>query len=151
MDIRYVLMDKCHLDGVVAIENVSFPTPWSKATFAHEVAGNDFAYYVVALDDNKVAGYAGMWVILDEGHITTIAVHPNYRRKGIGARLLNNLISAAKDRGCIKMTLEARPSNFAALDLYEKSGFVSFGMRPGYYSDTGEDAVIMWKELYPVT
>lgn len=150
MKIRLVPMDKFHVDSVVSIEKNSFPTPWSRLTFLNEVSGNDFAYYVVALANNEVAGYAGMWVILDEGHITTIAVHPDRRREGIGQRLLNNLIEEAKRRGCIKMTLEARPSNFGALELYEKTGFVSFGLRPGYYTDTGEDAVIMWKELYPM-
>lgn len=150
MNIRFTLMDKSHLNGVLEIENQSFPTPWSRNTFAHEIAGNDFAYYVVALDGNRVAGYAGMWVILDEGHITTIAVHPSRRRCRIGECLLKNLIDEAKRRGCVRMTLEARPSNFAALELYEKMGFISFGLRPGYYADTGEDAVIMWKELYPV-
>lgn len=150
MEIRLVPMDKSHVDSVVEIEKTSFPTPWSKMTFLHETSGNDFAYYAVALAGNEVVGYAGMWVILDEGHITTIAVHPARRREKIGQCLLNNLIYEAKRRGCIKMTLEARPSNFGALELYEKNGFVSFGLRPGYYTDTGEDAVIMWKELYPM-
>ena len=150
MEIRLVPMNKSHVDSVVDIEQNSFPTPWSRMTFLHEASGNDFAYYVVALADNEVVGYAGMWVILDEGHITTIAVRPARRRERIGQRLLTNLIDEAKRRGCIKMTLEARPSNFAALELYEKTGFVSFGLRPGYYTDTGEDAVIMWKELYPM-
>ena len=150
MEICFTGMKKSHIDGILEIENQSFPTPWSRATFSHEIAGNDFAYYIVALMDKSVVGYAGMWVVLDEGHITTLAVHSTQRRVGIGFKLLNNLIGEAKRQGCIKMTLEARPSNFPALELYEKTGFVSFGLRPGYYSDTGEDAVIMWKELHPV-
>ncbi len=151
MEIRYVAMRNAHLDGVLKIENRSFPTPWSRMAFSHEIADNDFAYYIVALVGNKVVGYAGMWVILDEGHITTLAVHESYRNKGVGARLLNELINDAKQRGCLKMTLEVRPSNLPALELYQKTGFLSHGVRPGYYADTGEDAIIMWKDLYPAS
>ncbi len=147
MEISLVAMKNSHLDGVMEIENQSFPTPWSKTAFYHEIAANDFAYYIVAMAGNKVAGYAGMWVILDEGHITTLAVHPDFRGQGIGTRLLNELIAEAGRRRCEKMTLEVRPSNDQALKLYEKNGFVSYGVRPGYYSDTGEDAVIMWKQV----
>jgi len=147
MNIRFERMKKIHLDGVIEIEGQSFPTPWSRAAFGHEIAGNDFAYYIVAISGNTVAGYAGMWVIPDEGHITTLAVHPSFRRAGIGSCLLKELINEAERRGCVKMTLEVRPSNFSALRLYEKTGFISHGLRPGYYTDTKEDAVIMWKEL----
>ena len=149
MEVSFDIMKSSHLTGVMEIENQSFPTPWSKGAFAHEICGNDFAYYIVALAHRKVVGYAGLWVVLDEGHITTLAVHRLYREKKIGSRLLNELISEAKRRGCVKMTLEARPSNFPALNLYQKNNFISAGMRPGYYSDTREDAVIMWKDLYP--
>jgi ribosomal-protein-alanine N-acetyltransferase len=147
MDIRLAHMKNIHLDQVVVIENNSFPTPWSQSAFAQELTNNDFAYYIVALMENQVAGYAGMWIILDEGHITTIAVHPAHRHQGIGAFLLNSLLKEAKKRACDKMTLEVRPSNRQAIDLYEKAGFVSYGVRPGYYSDTQEDAVIMWMDI----
>jgi ribosomal-protein-alanine N-acetyltransferase len=147
MDIQLAHMKNIHLDQVATIENSSFPTPWSRSAFAQELANNDFAYYIVALMDNQVAGYAGMWIILDEGHITTIAVHPNHLRQGIGTILLNALLREAKNRDCVKMTLEVRPFNRSALDLYEKNGFMSYGVRPGYYSDTGEDAVIMWMDI----
>ncbi|HWI54223.1 MAG TPA: ribosomal protein S18-alanine N-acetyltransferase [Desulfobacteria bacterium] len=151
MNIRFIPMEKSHLDEVLEIESQSFPTPWSRSSFTHEITGNDFACYFAAMEGGKVVGYAGMWIILDEGHITTIAVHPSRRRCRIGKSLMNMLINEAKSRGCVRMTLEVRPSNPGAIDLYEKLGFVSFGVRPGYYSDTGEDAVIMWKELYPET
>lgn len=146
MGYKVVLMKTNHLDGVMEIENVSFPTPWSRMAFTHELLDNDFAYYIVVLEGEKVVGYAGMWRILDEGHITTISVHPDYRRKKIGAKLLTELILAGIRQGCTRMTLEVRPSNHAALELYGKMGFVSHGRRPGYYSDTKEDAIIMWKD-----
>jgi len=148
MEVNFLNMKSIHLDGVLEIENQSFPTPWSRTAFFHEITGNDFAYYIVALADGQVAGYAGMWVILDEGHITTVAVHPAYRRQKVGSRLLSELINESRKRGCIKMTLEVRPSNANARKMYEKAGFVSYGIRPGYYSDTGEDALIMWNDLY---
>ncbi|MBU7008440.1 ribosomal protein S18-alanine N-acetyltransferase [Phosphitispora fastidiosa] len=145
--VRIKRMCKAYLDEVVAIENTSFPTPWSRMAFSHEIDNNDFAYYIAALAGDRVIGYAGMWIILDEGHVTTLAVHPSYRRKQVGGTLLCELFKEALCRGCQKMTLEVRPSNFAALRLYENTGFISHGVRHGYYSDTGEDAVIMWKNL----
>ncbi len=147
MEIELVAMRDFHLDGVMEIENRSFPSPWSRAAFFHEITGNDFAYYITAMAGKTVAGYAGMWIILDEAHITTLAVHPSYRGKGIGGMLLRELASRAKQKGCAKMTLEVRPSNSHALELYEKLGFVSCGVRPKYYSDTGEDAMIMWRDI----
>lgn len=146
--ISFENMKKTHLDDVVEIERYSFPTPWSREAYFHEIAGNDFAYYTVALLCGKVVGYCGMWVILDEAHVTTIAAHPEYRSRGLGAKLLHQLINEALLRGCNKMTLEVRPSNHHALRLYTKTGFVSHGLRPGYYADTGEDAIIMWMDLY---
>ncbi|WP_418791642.1 ribosomal protein S18-alanine N-acetyltransferase [Phosphitispora sp. TUW77] len=146
--IQFKKMCKSHLDDVLEIENRSFPTPWSRTAFSHEIDNKDFAYYIVALEEDKVVGYTGMWIILDEGHVTTLAVHPSYRRKQVGGALLCQLFREAIWRGCVKMTLEVRPSNFAAMRLYENTGFVSCGVRPGYYSDTGEDAVIMWKNLH---
>lgn len=148
LGISFENMKQTHLNDVVEIEQHSFPTPWSREAYRHEIAGNDFAYYTVALLGQKVVGYCGMWVILDEAHVTTIAAHPDHRNRGLGALLLNQMINEAKRRGCIKMTLEVRPSNDHALRLYTKSGFVSHGLRPGYYADTGEDAIIMWMDLY---
>ena len=148
LNVSFENMKKTHLDDVVEIERHSFPTPWSREAYLHEIAGNDFAYYTVALLGGKVVGYCGMWIILDEAHITTIAAHPDYRSRSLGAQLLNRLIDEARRRGCIKMTLEVRPSNLHALTLYTKTGFVSHGLRPGYYADTGEDAIIMWMDLY---
>jgi len=141
-------MDYDDLDRIIEIENLSFPTPWSRYAFTCEL-GNDFAIYLVAEVGGLVVGYSGMWVILDEGHITNVAVHPEHRGKQIAESLLLELIKAGVVRGVRRVTLEVRPSNRAALNLYNRLGFVSAGRRKGYYSDTGEDAIIMWRHLDP--
>jgi ribosomal-protein-alanine N-acetyltransferase len=148
LSISFENMKQTHLEDVIEIERHSFPTPWSREAYFHEITGNDFAYYTVALQGKTVVGYCGMWIILDEAHITTIAAHPDHRSQGLGAILLHQLMDEARRRGCNKMTLEVRPSNLHALRLYTKTGFVSHGLRPGYYADTGEDAIIMWMDLY---
>lgn len=145
-DIEFALMSMEDIDDVMVVENLSFPVPWSREAFIGEISGNAFAVYIAAKCEGKVVGYAGMWKIFDEGHITNIAVHPEYRRNGIGARLVEQLIASARERGIKRMTLEVRKSNIAARNLYEKFGFTAAGIRKEYYSDTREDAVIMWKE-----
>ena len=134
-----------HVDDIVIIEKLSFTTPWSKNAFIHEIKDNKFAIYISALVNNKVVGYAGMWQIFDEGHITNIAVHPEFRENGIGSRLLKKLIEISREKGIKKITLEVRKSNTAAKNLYYKYGFKEEGIRKSYYSDNGEDAIIMWK------
>jgi len=127
------------------IERVSFPTPWSRAAYQREILDNSYARYIVALLDGKVVGYAGMWVLMDEAHVTNVAVHPDYRHLGIGERILRDLMRRAYAAGADKMTLEVRVSNLAAQNLYKKLGFVFRGIRRGYYTDTHEDAMIMWR------
>lgn len=133
------------LAEVHEVERLSFPTPWSTNAFLRELTENIYADYIVAAVKGRVIGYAGMWVVIDEAHVTNIAVHPEYRGRGIGEQLLSELFVRAKARGARRMTLEVRPSNAVARHLYEKHGFVARGLRKGYYSDTGEDAIIMWK------
>jgi len=133
------------LADVHEVERLSFPTPWSTNAFLRELTENIYADYIVAAVRGRVIGYAGMWVVIDEAHVTNIAVHPEFRGRGIGERLLCELFVRAKARGARRMTLEVRPSNEVARHLYEKHGFVARGLRKGYYSDTGEDAIIMWK------
>ncbi|MDR7433951.1 MAG: ribosomal protein S18-alanine N-acetyltransferase [Armatimonadota bacterium] len=133
-----------HLPRVLEIERVSFPTPWPQDAYLQEIRGNRLASYIVAKVEEEVVGYAGMWVILDEAHITTIAVDPRYRRQSIGERLLLALIEEAIRRGARWMTLEVRKSNTAAQALYRKYGFRDIGVRRGYYSDNREDAIVMW-------
>ncbi|HHY94187.1 MAG TPA: ribosomal protein S18-alanine N-acetyltransferase [Firmicutes bacterium] len=137
-------MTLADLDGVMAVEEVSYPTPWSRRAFIGELTENVHAHYIVARNGWQVVGYAGMWVILDEAHVTNIAVHPDWRRCGLGERLLRELIARARARGATRVTLEVRKSNFPAQHLYTKMGFVPRGIRRGYYSDTHEDAIIMW-------
>ncbi|MBX5465755.1 MAG: ribosomal protein S18-alanine N-acetyltransferase [Clostridia bacterium] len=134
------------LPEVLAIERVSFPTPWSRQSFINELTDNGYAHYVVALRDGRVVGYSGMWLILDEAHITNIAVHPELRGRGAGDLLLSEMERRARERGINRMTLEVRPSNAPARRLYLRHGFVERGIRKGYYADTQEDAIIMWKE-----
>lgn len=96
--------------------------------------------------EGPVVGYAGMWIVLDEAHVTNIAVAPEMRGRDIGDALLSELERRARARECRRMTLEVRPSNAVAISLYTKHGFVPRGRRPGYYSDTHEDAIVMWKD-----
>lgn len=133
-----------HVDEVMVVEKLSFTIPWSKNAFVEELTGNKFAAYIVAQVNGRVVGYAGMWKVLDEGHITNIAVHPAYRGKHIGRLLLENLMGMARESGISSMTLEVRRGNVVAQNLYTSCGFTTAGFRRGYYSDNGEDALIMW-------
>ncbi len=145
-NITFAQMQFNHLDQVMQIEKVSFPTPWSKNSFDYELRNNEFAHYIVALAENReVVGYAGMWVVLDEAHVTNIAVHQDYRGHSLGMALMLQLIQWATVLGVQRVTLEVRPSNTPARALYARLGFLEYGRRKNYYSDTNEDAIIMWK------
>ncbi len=132
------------IDAVWNIEKMYFTLPWSRLSLALEVERNKCARYFVAESEGTILGYAGMWLVLDEAHITNIAVHPLARRRGIGEALLRALMAEAYRLGIERITLEVRDSNTAAQSLYEKLGFVRVGRRKGYYSDNNEDAIIMW-------
>lgn len=140
-------MQLSDLQQVLAIEVASFPAPWSRQAFVSELTYNRMAVYLVARSQNQVVGYAGMWLVVDEAHVTNIAVHLAWRRLGIGKQLMDRLQDLALARGCTAMTLEVRKSNFAAQNLYTQYGFAAQGLRRGYYADTGEDAIVMWKQL----
>ncbi|MCH5138531.1 ribosomal protein S18-alanine N-acetyltransferase [Clostridiaceae bacterium UIB06] len=144
-DIEILSLKLEHVDSVLKIDVLSFPTPWSRESFEREIEVNKFARYVVAKKDGVVIGYAGMWLILDEGHITNIAVHPEYRGIGAGNLLLESLIEICQTESITSLTLEVRKSNLVAQNLYKKYGFLEQGIRKGYYGDNKEDAVIMWK------
>ncbi len=134
-----------HIDGVMVVENLSFKIPWSRQAFVDEITTNDMAIYFVALCNEQVIGYGGMWKIFDEGHITNIAVHPEFRRCGAASGIMEKMLETSEEKGVKSLTLEVRKSNIAAQSLYCKYGFNPEGIRKGYYSDTGEDALIMWK------
>ncbi|UCZ53701.1 ribosomal protein S18-alanine N-acetyltransferase [Bacillus shivajii] len=135
------------LDEVLEVEHDCFPSPWSRSAFLNELTTNQFAYYLVASLEGKVIGYCGVWVIVDEAHITNVAIHSSCRRRGIGEQLLLGSMNMAKTLGANKLTLEVRVSNEAAQKLYEKLGFVAGGIRKNYYTDNQEDAQIMWVNL----
>ncbi len=134
------------IDPVQEVERSSFPVPWPANAFRHELTQNRNARYVVARMGDRVAGYAGLWLMVDEAHITTFAVHPDFRRLRIGERLLQRLFEVAVVMNAEWLTLEVRASNLPAQKLYEKYGFRRAGVRRRYYSDNNEDALIMWTE-----
>ncbi len=146
-DIRIEPLAKHHLDDLLKVETLCFPTPWTRETFLYELESNKLAHYWVALLVEEVIGYAGMWYILDEGHITNIAVHPLHRREGVGSKLLHSLLLTAIASSLMDVTLEVRRSNQAAIALYERYGFQVEGVRKAYYADNGEDALIMWRHF----
>ena len=134
------------IPGIVDIEMQCFTTPWTHHAFRMELK-NRMAVYRLAEVRGKVAAYAGMWLIIDEAHITNVAVHPDFRRLGLGRKIMETMVAEARSRNILRMTLEVRKSNKAAIQLYKDTGFLIAGIRPGYYYDNGEDAIIMWKEL----
>lgn len=134
------------LDGVMAVEQESFLTPWSRSAFEEELAQNRLARYLVALDGEAIVGYAGTWLVINEAHVTNVAVHAGRRREGIGRLLMEALMDMARDAGMESMTLEVRVSNESARALYHQLGFISAGIRKNYYSETKEDALILWRE-----
>ncbi len=133
------------IPAVMEIENRSFPTPWSDSSFRHEILENPFAslFVVKSLESPRVIGFACVWIIDGELKINNIAVHPRWRSRGVGTRLLRFLLEFAASQRCREVTLEVRPSNAAALGLYRKAGFRQVGRRKNYYSDTHEDALVM--------
>ena len=130
-------------EGVARVERESFPTPWSREDFWRE-ASNDFACYIVALDDAEIIGFGGCWISFEEAQVTNIALTASQRGRGLGKVLMEKLMCAAAERGAERMTLEVRPSNTPALRLYEGLGFAAIGVRKKYYQDNDEDAILMW-------
>lgn len=143
--LRTMTMDD--ISDIMVIEHESFSLPWSEEAFRNELTLNHSARYLVMEYDNGLIGYAGMWNIVDESHITNIAIRTDYRGLHLGERLLKALMGWAVELGMLRMTLEVRVSNIAAQSLYSKFGFYPAGTRKGYYSDNHEDALIMWCEL----
>ncbi len=136
-----------HLDQLMAIENASFAVPWRREEYLYDIKMNKLAHYVAVVAGDKLLGYGGMWLIFNEGHINNIAIHPEMRGKRIGEAVLAALSELCCSLGGDRLTLEVRESNLSALRLYERMGFVAAGIRPNYYSDNGEAAIIMWLQL----
>lgn len=136
-------MMAAHLDEVLAIEQLASPEPWTLGIFTDELNSNQRAYYV-AVEGPRIVGFAGLLMQTTDGHVANIAVDPAQRRRRIAARLLLALCRAAVARGAQALTLEVRVSNSAARELYRRFGFAPAGVRPRYYADNGEDALIMW-------
>ena len=146
-EIRIVRAGQEHIDDIEDVEKLSFKIPWSRQSIIDEFMNNEAAIYYCAIAGDKAVGYAGMWQVLDEGHITNIAVHPEFRCCGLGSALMEALLGEAGVRGITALTLEVRKTNFNAQALYRKYGFEDGGMRKAYYADNNEDAIIMWKRL----
>lgn len=146
-DIRYRKMGVEDIPVVVEIEQEAFAIPWTQEVFEHEMTGNDYAHYIVAVDDEEVIGHCGMWIVLDECHITNVAVRLHMRGNGIGEALMREAIALCKEMDVRLMTLEVRTTNYTAQNLYRKLGFQDGGIRKNYYTDDDEDALVMWVEF----
>lgn len=140
--IRITQMTAADVPQVHALEALCFTAPWDIASYYQEVA-NPSACYLVARDDEQVTGFGGMWIVADEAHIATLAVHPDYRRRGLGRRLMHVMLQVARYRGATTVTLEVRAGNIAAQHLYTSLGFLPIGRRRHYYPDNNEDAIVM--------
>ncbi|MFW6007211.1 MAG: ribosomal protein S18-alanine N-acetyltransferase [Bacillota bacterium] len=147
MDIKIGLLSEEDLSQVMKIEYKSFNSPWSRHSFLKDINENPYSIYLAAYNGKKLVGYIGGWLVIDELHITNLAVDPEYRKQGIATRLLNTIIEIIKEKEMIAVTLEVRESNEPAINLYKNNGFIQTGKRINYYQDNGEDALIMRKEL----
>ena len=140
-------MRKIDIARVEQIERLSFSSPWTYPLFQVELENEQRAHYLVIERDEVLVGYAGYWRIGIEGHVVTFAIHPDYRRQGLGKRLLEALIDRCRSTGLERMTLEVRRSNTLAQGLYERFGFEKVAIQPQYYHDNSEDALVYWRLL----
>jgi ribosomal-protein-alanine N-acetyltransferase len=146
LELEVIPMRRRHLPAVLRIEGKVYPRPWSAGLFLSELAQKSSRAYFVARNGGRVVGYAGVMILGDEGHVTNIAVDPQFHRHKVGTRLLIALVDASRGRKVRSMTLEVRRANNGAQAMYRKFGFQTVGVRRGYYVETGEDAYIMWAE-----
>ena len=138
-------MKPVHVPQIAALEQICFSAPWSERSIASELE-NQLSLWLVALDGDVVTGYIGSQSVMGESDMMNVAVHPDYRRQGIGEELVTRLAETLKEKGNQCLTLEVRASNDPAIALYEKLGFTQVGRRPGYYRDPKEDALILRRE-----
>ncbi|ETT76491.1 ribosomal-protein-alanine acetyltransferase [Paenibacillus sp. FSL R7-277] len=146
-ELVFRLMRLEDVPAILVIEREAFTMPWTEEAFRNELTHNHFAKYMVMELAGHIIGYAGMWAIVDEAHVTNIALLEAYRGRKWGERLLDELMKTAAYLGMQSITLEVRVSNEVAQNLYRKKGFKPAGTRKGYYSDNREDALIMWADL----
>jgi ribosomal-protein-alanine N-acetyltransferase len=144
-DFRY--MREEDIDQILEVEHASFTTPWSREAFYNELHNNRFAVYIVLEENKKVVGYCGAWIVIDEAHVTNVAILPEYRGRKLGEAMMQKMISVAQEMGAKSMTLEVRVTNHVAQSLYRKLGFQNGGIRKNYYSDNQEDGLVMWVNL----
>ena len=145
--ITYRKMTPDDVEAVYAIELATFPTPWTLDSFHYEMRENQFAHYLVAEDDNGIVGFCGMWLVIDAAQITNVAVVERMRGQKIGEALMKEAMRVAREANMDVMSLEVRVTNEVAQNLYRKLGFQNGGIRKGYYTDNGEDALVMWVNL----
>ena len=146
--VHYRKMTSEDVEAVYAIEVATFPAPWTLDSFHYEMRENQFAHYIVAInDEEKIIGFCGMWIVIDAAQITNVAVLQEARGLGIGETLMREAMKAAKDAEAETMSLEVRVTNTVAQNLYRKLGFKDGGIRKGYYTDNQEDALVMWVNL----
>ncbi len=143
--IEYILMAAEHVSAVAEIEKICFSDPWSVNSIAGEL-DNPLSLWVIALDGDRVVGYVGSQTVLGGADMMNLAVAPEYRKQGIGERLVNQLVERLQKKGAISLCLEVRQSNLPAISLYEKLGFQQVGLRPNYYRNPRENALILRKE-----
>lgn len=145
LTIRKMVLDD--IKDVMRVDQVSFSNPWTEDIFQLEIEKNDHAHYYVMTLENKIIGYAGMWVVIDDAQITNIAILPEFRGFQLGEKLFNFLCKQAIVMGVTRLSLEVRASNTIAQKMYRKFGLVPGGVRKNYYTDNREDAIVMWVNL----
>ena len=141
--LRFERLQAEHIPTILEIEQQANSAPWSERSFTNEI-DHPHGYFLVALVQGEVVAYGGIWMVIDEAHVITIAVDEAHRRQGIARKMMINLLEEAMDKGILCASLEVRASNHAAIELYEKLGFVQTTRRKAYYPDNKEDAVVMW-------
>lgn len=141
--LRFERLTEAHIPSILKIENQANGAPWSERSFRNELS-HAHGVFLVAILSAEVVGYGGTWLMIDEAHITTVAVAEEHRRKGIGRRLMLEILQIAKERGMLTSSLEVRAGNTPAITMYENLGYEPVTRRKGYYPDNREDAIVMW-------
>jgi ribosomal-protein-alanine N-acetyltransferase len=147
--LQFMRIKHQHIDAIYEIEQEAYPEPWTRNMFRQEVQ-SPLSYFYVAFLGDEIVGYVGFWRALDEAHITSVTVRQEYRGRGFGKILVEYIIAVARELGLLSATLEVRASNHVAQHLYTKMGFHQIGRRTRYYSKTGEDALVMARDIEPL-